>query len=289
LKNIYVRLMGGLGNQLFQYAAARSLADKLGVELVLDGRYVVRKGHHTGLAIDCFNIRARHISPKELRSFSEVKIRFARWLKRLIRPVNTVFWETSLAFDSTMHSQGAGTMLVGFWQSQRYISSNMEIRKDLQLCAPLGVGAATVAAQIALQTSVALHVRRGDYLKDEKTMARYGLCSSGYYNKALDYVIQQVGDVKVFVFSDDPEWVKKHLNVPDDACFSSAPSITAEEDLVLISLCDHQIIANSTFSWWGAWLNLNHAKIVVAPQPWFDDTSIQAQDLIPDEWHQINK
>jgi hypothetical protein len=146
LKNIYVRLMGGLGNQLFQYAVARSLADELGVDLVLDGRYVVRKVHHTGLAIDCFNVRARHINPKEIRSFSEVKIRLARWLKRLTRPVNDVFWEASMAFDSTMHSQGAGTMLVGFWQSQRYISSNMEIRKDLQLCAPLGVGAATVAA-----------------------------------------------------------------------------------------------------------------------------------------------
>lgn len=281
--------MGGLGNQLFQYAAARSLADKLGVELVLDGRYVVRKGQHTGLAIDAFNVRARHINPVEACFFSEVNIRLARWLKRILRPVKAVFWETSLAFDETLQSQGAGSMLVGFWQSQRYISSNERLHEDFQLCAPLGVGAAAVAAQISTQTCVAVHVRRGDYLKDEKTMARYGLCSAGYYNKALSYVKEQVGDVKVFVFSDDPEWVKEYLDTSNDTCFVSAPNITAEEDLVLISQCDHQIIANSTFSWWGAWLNPNYAKIVVAPQPWFDDASIQAQDLIPDEWHQIHK
>jgi hypothetical protein len=281
--------MGGLGNQMFQYAAARSLADELGLDLVLDGRYVERKSQHMGLAIDRFNVRARHIDALEGKVFSEPKIRLARWFKRLVRPVQVVFWETSFAFDKVLGKQPAGTLLSGFWQSERYINAPAKIRQDLQLTAAFGSRAQVMAELISSCPSVALHVRRGDYLKDEKTMARYGLCSMEYYNQALSHVLAKVGDAKVFVFSDDTQWVKCNLKVPPDTCFVSSPSISAEEDLMLMSQCQHQIIANSTFSWWGAWLNQNCDKIVVAPSPWFDDATIAAQDLIPASWHQIKK
>lgn len=281
--------MGGLGNQMFQYAAARSRADELRLDLVLDGRYVERKSQHTGLAIDRFNVRARHIKPQEVKAFSEPKIRLARWLKRLVRPVQAVFWETGFAFDRALGQQPAGTLLSGFWQSEQYIRAHDQIRQDLQLTATLGSSAQAMAELITSCSSVALHVRRGDYLKDEKTMARYGLCSMEYYNQALSYVLAKIEGAKVFVFSDDPQWVKSNLKVPQDTCFVSSPSISAEEDLMLMSQCQHQIIANSTFSWWGAWLNQNCDKIVVAPCPWFDDATISAQDLIPASWHQIKK
>ena len=287
--SLYVRLMGGLGNQLFQYAAARSRADELGVELVLDRRYVERKAQHTGLAIDHFAIRAGSLSVSEARRFSEVKLRVARLLKRYVRPVFGVHWENRFNFDQEIRNISSGSILCGFWQSERYITDPPKTRSDLVLNAPFSPAAAVVSATIDGCQSVALHVRRGDYLKDQKTMERYGLCSIDYYQAAITHVLAQVENAALFVFSDDPAWVQEHLSVGESCTFVSCKEIPPQEDLLLMSLCKHQIIANSTFSWWGAWLNKNCDKIVVAPTPWFDDSTIAAQDLIPHTWHQIKK
>ena len=286
---IYLRLMGGLGNQLFQYAAGRSLADRLGVELVLDDRYVVRKSQHTGLALDAFNIRARLMNNSEQQRFSEGKIRLARWFKKLIRPLGKVFWETQYNYDTSIDTTPVGQLLIGFWQSEEYMHNMHQLRLDLVLKAPLSAPAQKVKRIIEAVESVALHVRRGDYLKDQKTIARHGVCSQSYYQGAVDLVLAKKPMAEFFVFSDDTQWVKAHLKLPPQCTYVSAANITAEEDLVLISGCKHQIIANSTFSWWGAWLNTNCDKVVVCPTPWFDDPSIAAQDLLPANWHQLAK
>ena len=286
---LYVRLMGGLGNQLFQYATARSRADELRVELVLDRRYVERKAQHTGLAIDHFAVRARGLNATEVGKFSEIKLRIARLLKRHARPVFSTYWETRFNFDQEVKGASSGSMLCGFWQSERYITNPQQIRSDLVLNTPFSPAAAVVAATIDRCQSVALHVRRGDYLKDQKTMERYGLCSVDYYQAAIAHILVEVKGATFFVFSDDTAWVKEHLAVGDRCTFVSCKDIPPQEDLLLMSLCKHQIIANSTFSWWGAWLNNNCDKIVVAPAPWFDDQTIAAQDLIPHTWHQIKK
>ena len=286
---IYLRLMGGLGNQLFQYAAGRSLADRLGVELVLDDRYVVRKSHHTGLALDAFNVRARLMNNSEQQRFSERKIRLARWFKKLIRPLGKVFWQTQFNYDPALDLLPAGHLLIGFWQTERYVHNMHQLRLDLVLKAPLSAPAQKVSKIIDAVESVALHVRRGDYLKDQKTITRHGACSQSYYQNAIDYVLEKKPMAEFFVFSDDPEWVKAHLKLPPQCTYVSAANIAAEEDLVLMSGCKHQIIANSTFSWWGAWLNNSCDKIVVCPTPWFDDPSIATQDLLPAHWHQLPK
>ena len=286
---IYLRLMGGLGNQLFQYAAGRSLADRLGVELVLDDRYVVRKSQHTGLALDAFNIRARLMNNSEQQSFSEGKIRLARWFKKLIRPLGKVFWQTQFNYDPALDILPAGHLLSGFWQTERFMHNMHQLRLDLVLKAPLSAPAQKVKRIINAVESVALHVRRGDYLKDQKTITRHGACSQSYYQNAIDYVLEKKPIAEFFVFSDDPQWVKTHIKLPPQCTYVSAANIAAEEDLVLMSGCKHQIIANSTFSWWGAWLNNSCDKIVVCPTPWFDDPSIATQDLLPAHWHQLPK
>jgi hypothetical protein len=286
---IYLRLMGGLGNQLFQYAAGRSLADRLGVELVLDDRYVVRKSQHTGLALDAFNVRARLMDKLERQAFSEVKIRLARWFKKLIRPLGKVFWETQYNYDPSIDTTPVGQLLIGFWQSEAYMHDMHQLRLDLVLKAPLSAPAQKVKRIIDAVESVALHVRRGDYLKDQKTITRHGACSQSYYQNAIDYVLEKKPMAEFFVFSDDPEWVKAHLKLPPQCTYVSAANIAAEEDLVLMSGCKHQIIANSTFSWWGAWLNNSCDKIVVCPTPWFDDNNIVTKDLLPANWHQLAK
>ena len=286
---IYLRLMGGLGNQLFQYAAGRSLADRLGVELVLDDRYVVRKSNHTGLALDAFNVRARLMDKLERQAFSEVKIRLARWFKKLIRPLGKVFWETQHNHDTSINTVSAGQLLIGFWQSEAYMHNMHQLRLDLVLKAPLSAPAQKVSEVIDAVESVALHVRRGDYLKDQKTITRHGACSQSYYQNAVDYVLAKKPMAEFFVFSDDTQWVKAHLKLPHQCTYVSAVNIAAEEDLVLMSGCKHQIIANSTFSWWGAWLNNSCDKIVVCPTPWFDDNNIVTKDLLPANWHQLAK
>jgi len=286
---IYLRLMGGLGNQLFQYAAGRSLADRLGVELVLDGRYVVRKSQHTGLALDAFNIRARVMTAAERQLFSERKIRLARWFKKLIRPLGKVFWQTQFNYDPALDILPAGHLLSGFWQTERYVHNMHQLRLDLVPKAPLSAPAQKVSEVIDAVESVALHVRRGDYLKDQQTIARHGVCSQRYYQNAINYLLAQKPLAEFFVFSDDPEWVKAHLQLPPQCTYVSVANITTEEDLALISRCKHQIIANSTFSWWGAWLNNSCDKIVVCPTPWFDDPSIATQDLLPAHWHKLAK
>ena len=286
---IYLRLMGGLGNQLFQYAAGRSLADRLRVELVIDDRYVVRKSQHTGLALDAFKIRGRLMNNSEHQYFSEGKIQLARWFKKLIRPLGKVFWETQYNYDPSVDTSTVGQLLIGFWQSEEYMHNMHQLRLDLVLKAPLSAPAQKVKRIIDAVESVALHVRRGDYLKDQKTITRHGACSQSYYQNAIDYVLEKKPMAEFFVFSDDPKWVKAHLQLPPQCTYVSEAHITAEEDLVLISGCKHQIIANSTFSWWGAWLNNNCDKIVVCPTPWFDDNNIVTKDLLPANWHQLAK
>jgi hypothetical protein len=281
--------MGGLGNQLFQYAAGRSLADMRGVDLVLDDRYVVRKSQHTGLALDAFNIRARVMNTAERQLFSEGKIRLARWFKRLIRPLGRVFWETQHNYDTSIATLPAGQLLIGFWQSEEYMHDMHQLRLDLELKEPLTEPSQKIKRIINTVESVALHVRRGDYLKDQKTIARHGVCSQSYYQSAIDLVLVEKPNAEFFVFSDDTQWVKANLQLPPQCTYVSASNISAEEDLVLISGCKHQIIANSTFSWWGAWLNNNCDKIVVCPTPWFDDNNIATQDLLPANWHQLAK
>ena len=286
---IYLRLMGGLGNQLFQYAAGRALADRLRVELVLDDRYLVRKSQHTSLALDAFNIRARVMDTAERKLFSEGKIRLARWFKKLIRPFGKVLWQTQYNYDPALEILPAGCLLSGFWQTERYMHNIHQLRLDFVLKVPLAASAQKVSEVIDAFESVALHVRRGDYLKDQKTIARHGVCSQSYYQSAVDLVLAKKPMAEFFVFSDDPEWVKAHLKLPPQCTYVSAANIAAEEDLVLMSGCKHQIIANSTFSWWGAWLNNSCDKIVVCPNPWFDDPSIDTQDQLPVNWHQLAK
>ena len=286
---IYLRLMGGLGNQLFQYAAGRSLADTLGVELVIDDRYLVRKFQHTGLAIDAFNIRARLMEEGEKNLFSETKVRFSRWLKRALRPLANVFWETQFNYDHSLKRLNGGCLLSGFWQSERYINDAPQIRLDLTLKNCLGPGALKAKNDIISCESVAVHVRRGDYLQNQKTIERYGVCGESYYQNAINKILTLHPKSRFFIFSDDTNWVRSHLTLPSDSAFVSASNISAVEDLVLMSQCKHQIIANSTFSWWGAWLNNHQQKIVIAPTPWFDDSGIASEDLIPKGWHQLNK
>jgi len=286
---VYVRLLGGLGNQLFQYAMGRALADAREAELVLDPRFILRKGCISGLAIDEFAIRARYLTDAEAAHFKEPVWKLSRALRRQINPWLGYYHETEHSFDTEALAQSNDVMLSGFWQSERYFASHgHQLRTDLVLKHPLPSAAVKLAVQMASSPSVAMHVRRGDYLTDPKALVKHGVTSAHYYQTALQLMIEKLGGVDLYVFSDDPDWVRTNIQ-HSNIIFVSDFGFSAEQDLWLISVCQHQIIANSSFSWWGAYLNDYANKIIVAPQPWFDAKHMAQQDIIPAGWNTLAK
>ena len=139
------------------------------------------------------------------------------------------------------------------------------------------------------KNSVSLHIRRGDYVQDAKTNAFHGTCNLEYYKNALQKIVDKIGntEIEIFIFSDDIEWAKENLKFPYPTNFVSNSQILDYEEMYLMSLCQHNIIANSTFSWWGAWLNKNSAKIVIAPKQWSVKKSSDGLNILPKEWLQI--
>ena len=286
---VYVRLLGGLGNQLFQYAMGRALADARQVELVLDPRFILRKGCISGLAIDEFAIRARYLTDTEAAHFKEPIWKLSRALRRQINPWLGYYHETVHSFDTAALAQSLEVMLSGFWQSERYFSNyGHQLRTDLVLKRQMPSAAVKLATQMASSPSVAMHVRRGDYLTDPKALVKHGVTSAHYYQTALQLMITKLGNFDLYVFSDDPDWVRANIQHPK-IIFVSDFGFSAEQDLWLISACQHQIIANSSFSWWGAYLNDYDSKIIVAPQPWFDAKHMAQQDIIPADWNTLAK
>ena len=140
--------------------------------------------------------------------------------------------------------------------------------------------------EIQKSKSVSLHIRRGDYISNKTYYANHGICNLSYYNKAVDYLRKKLGnDIKIFAFSDDPNWVYENLKLPVEIIFiNNNSSEKSYEDLRLMVNCDHNIIANSSFSWWGAWLNQNPDKIVISPQKWFGNNRMKNPDITPSTW-----
>src|SRR3989344_4984067 len=159
------------------------------------------------------------------------------------------------------------------------------IRKDFTFGATIVERNKKLASEISGTNSVSVHIRRGDYVTNANTNQFHGLCSLDYYNKAVSFISSKQNEMELFVFSDDIEWCKENLKY--DFPIHFVETNDAHSDMYLMSLCKHNIIANSSFSWWGAWLNDNFQKIVVAPSQWIADASVNTQDLIPKGWIKI--
>jgi len=289
---IIVRLTGGLGNQMFQYATGRTLADRLNVPLKLDisdfETYLLRR-----YEIHDFAIRAAIADDKDLASFHVKKNRFTLW-QRILRKKNiarhdSFFYEKSFAYDDRIERLRSSAYLDGFWQSERYFLSNAHsIRSDFRLTKEVDQLNATLKDMIKSVCAVSMHIRRGDYVTNETTNRYHGLCGIDYYNRAIAYIKERVGEPHFFVFSDDHHWTKENI-----ICDAPTTYVTANTndngifDMVLMSQCRHHIIANSSFSWWGAWLNPSQDKIVVAPERWFSGAKHDTSDLIPASWRKM--
>jgi len=284
---VIAHLIGGLGNQMFQYAAAKALAAKYDTTLLLDISSFESYTLHQGFELNRifrgdFDLAQNADTQKMLgwQSFKSVKSYLHRpslsWLRKKSLAVEPCFeyWE---GFEQL----SADTYLSGYWQSERYfISAEDIIRDDFRFSTPLSDENLELADKIKHSESVSLHVRRGDYINNSV----YASCSLDYYQSAINHLSMQFDSPNFFIFSDDIDWVKENINLKHPHVYiDNNQGDQSYNDMRLMSLCRHNIIANSSFSWWGAWLNANDAKTVIAPKKWFN-TDLNSKDLIPASW-----
>lgn len=288
---IIVRLTGGLGNQMFQYAAARRLAHVNNTALKLDISHFESNLART-YALDDFNIRATIAPPEEVAQFNgREKIRRFKQIAHSLRLHPDWKWVTQKSgyFDPTILMLTGNVYLDGAWQSEQYFRDIVAIlRAELTVRNEPTALNRTVCEQIRQVEAVSLHIRRGDYVTNSNTLRMHGLCSIEYYHSALRLLVEKIPSPQFFVFSDDPDWAREYLKLDYPTTFISHNGADKHyEDLRLMSQCRHHIIANSSFSWWGAWLCSYQNKIVFAPRQWFQEYEYDIHDIIPAEWQLV--
>jgi hypothetical protein len=286
---IIVELNGGLGNQLFQYTAGLSLSQYHNVPLKVNpssfNKPDVITGTQRHFELDNLEEPPSIATRKEVSHFLD-KPGFQSNLEKLL-PFHrrSIYKEKNITFDSQFYRSRKEVYLKGNRQSERYFIRHADlVRKKLRLKQSVIQRVEGFAAQLRDTESVAVHIRRGDYLTNI-AMDVLGLIPPAHYEQAFEYLTKRLRSPKAFVFSDDIEWAKANLRLNGETEYVSGDiSISAIEDFYLISQCKHQVIANSTFSWWAAWLNPNPDKIVIAPEKWFNNAPYDTRDLIPEGW-----
>ena len=251
---IIVRVVGGLGNQMFQYAYARALS-LAGFDVKLDISKFKKYKLHGGYQLDKFKI---DLKIADSFSIFSGKIGFKKNKK-----------EKNLLFDKNFKSPKGNEYIKGYFQTEKYF---LEIRetllKEFSIHQEISKETESLAKKIStLKNTCSLHIRRGDYISDEKANKVHGTCNLDYYQRAIQIINKKYDNVTFYIFSDDISWTKKNLKA-EKVVFVDIKSIP-HEDMYLMSLCKHNITANSSFSWWGAWLNKNEKKTIIAPKQWF--------------------
>lgn len=291
---IVSNLVGGLGNQMFQYACACALALDLDMPLRFKVDGFGAYGAHNGLELErVFRIKLETAESKEFsnlvgwgRQSPAVRRvlgkRAFSWLRgtRFLAEPGFDFW------PALRERARFGAYLHGYWQSERYFERRAErIRADFRFSECLRGRNVGLAERIRSSASISVHIRRGDYLSNPKALSVHGVCTLEYYRSAIDALLRVCPEACVFAFSDDPQWVSQALmpHYPDLVLVDHNKGTESYIDMRLMSMCRHHVVANSSFSWWGAWLNPNPNKMVIAPARWFADGR-SAQDLVPDSW-----
>jgi len=292
---IKIFTFGGLGNQMFQYAAARALAEQLGTSVCIDKSFLNIYSKNT--TPRCFELDSFCRKPDENTTSSKnrgrlflkiyPKIKGNLLGRKIAKNYNLYEEKQEFNFDSNFLSLPDKTLLLGYFQSEKYFAQLQEIIRDcFTFKKPISGKNAEIAEKINSTNAVSIHIRRGDYVSNAKSMNIYAQNSSEYYEKAINHIRQQVENPVFFVFSDDPEEAKKIISTPGTTFIDWNNGQNSYLDMQLMSLCKHNIIANSSFSWWGAWLNKSAEKVVIAPANWFNDENKNSQtiDLIPEKW-----
>ena len=276
--SVVVRLEGGLGNQMFQYAAGRAVALLTGRQLLLDPAPIPLGPSARRFELPAFRIDGEPVKPLTRTQIRlQVGSRLPAVVRAAVRTVSPRRWtllrDEGHACDERLFTTPGDLVLEGAWQSAAYADRDpavaAQLRRDFALRQPFPGRLGAIAAEIAACEAVCVHVRRGDYVHDQKIAAFHGVLPLEYYSAAAAR-IGASSSPTFFVFSDDLEWARGALRLPGPMRFvNEAAGLTPVMDQRLMAGCRHFIIANSTFSWWAAWLGEWPDKMVIAPRRWF--------------------
>jgi hypothetical protein len=290
---VIVKLIGGLGNQFFQYALGRAISIRNNDTLKLDvsgfDTYKLRQ-----YSLRHFNIVEKIASADDVARFRQTRPR------RLINFVSglgvlpdsfrfTTITESGFSFCPQVLASRENVYLDGYWQSEKYFKEIEDvIRREFTVKYEADPVNEEIGQSIRDTDSVCLHVRRGDYASNPDINKIYRLCTPEYYQTAARKLTEALAAPHFFVFSDDQQWARENLKIDHPVTFVGHNGASKDyEDLRLMSLCKHYVIANSSFSWWGAWLGSHPSKLVFAPKAWFQTRQHDTRDLIPDSWNVI--
>ncbi len=288
---IITRLTGGLGNQMFQYAFGRRLADRHQTQLKLDrGIYsdpalnVPPRTYDLGI----FNIVEEIATVEEIRRFANRSGNefIDKLLNRVFGLKPSHIREPHYHFSQAAMDAPDNVYVSGYWQSERYFHDiEPKLRNEFTFRDPMSRNAEPLHQRITDSESVCVHVRRGDFL----TNPLNGLRGGEYYSAGAEIIARTNRDLSFFVFSDDVEWCRENIIFNGETTFvdDDFGPMKLRDDLRLMSTCKHFIIANSSFSWWAVWLNRNPRRVVIAPTNWVTDTSMDTRDLYPLDWIRI--
>lgn len=286
---VYVYLQGGLGNQMFQYAFGRQLQQLRNDRLVIDDQHFA-KAHALGetprtLELSEWNTSfelADEPARRYVRKTLYPPVVHRVWQKITgLRPYSIYNDETPL--DLAHVSRASLLYLQGYFQREDYFAS---IRQEL--LSEFTLRYTPQRRLTAGDHSVSVHVRRGDYVHLPQAAAHHGACSEAYYLRAMQYMREQLGTPRFYFFSDDIAWCKETFTDADIEFVVSPPDAPSSEDMYLMSRCAHHIIANSSYSWWGAWLNPSAQKIVIAPARWTNEQTTERNHYVPKNWIQLS-
>lgn len=286
---ILVELNGGIGNQMFQYAAAKSLALYHKTILKLDispgpDKSMPQELKPRPFDLHYFNLPDQVANTSDVESF--ITTSALDKIKEKTKPNHKrrVYREPFFHYDSNFYNAEANVYLKGLWQSEKYFNPFKEnIRSTFEFKNDTVKTFQDFTSRLKEENSVSIHIRRGDYLA-KVSLEVLGLITLEHYQNAIKLINSKMPGSSFYFFSDDIQWVKENFKIPNATYVSGDISKNHLEDLYLMSQCKHNIIANSSFSWWGAWLNNNPDKIVIAPKNWFNEGPKDTQDLIPEGW-----
>lgn len=281
---VVVALMGGIGNQMFQYAFGRASA-QMGNKVVYDiSRLSAGTRTISSLTHIFANCRMEFSAPG---SENYYRNKYGRADGGIYRPPFFREREASeikkIEVEKELLQEPEGYFW-GYWQSEKYFSYIKEDIRHAFVFSVIDKSLYQYAKEIRTMNAVSIHIRRGDYLIGNNQEIFGDICTIEYYKAAVSYMEEIVHEPKFYIFSNDMHWVRENIHVPNAKYVEESLFDRYEDwyDMYLMSVCKHNIIANSSFSWWGAWLNVNMKKIVIAPRRWFN--GCEAPDICPSEW-----
>jgi hypothetical protein len=305
---IITRLLGGLGNQMFQYAAGLALAERRRTVLKLDVSWFREDPEyeaHNRYGLGAFNVTEQFATAEEIDRVRGVRLsRAERALARVARALRlhqvarryatAGHWHRAESFPyyPGFADQPDSTYLDGMWQSARFFAPAADrLRQHFTVRYPSPPAVRELAQRIrAGGPSAAVHFRRGDYARNPRFREEIGVLGLDYYERAVGRLRALHPDVTLYIFSDDIDAIEREFRPAGPHVFvRSVPDAWFFEKLPLMALCDHAIISNSTFAWWGAWLNPSPTRVVIAPDPWFAGGPLDGRDVVPESWIRLGR